>query len=68
MNARLVVSEVPAYVSLYDSRGWRLPSMASRAVTVPLDFFLMTIAVDSTLERGISLRDSYVLECLPSSF
>lgn len=33
MKARLVVSEVPAYVSLYDSRGWRLPSMAQRAVT-----------------------------------
>ena len=43
MKARLVVSEVPAYVSLYDSRGWRLPSMAKRAVTVPLDFFLMSI-------------------------
>ena len=37
------VSEVPAYLSLYDSRGWRLPSMAKRAVTVPLDFFLISI-------------------------
>ena len=47
--------------------------MASRAVIVPFDFFLIriwlrrNIAVCSTLERGINFRDSYVLKCLPSS-
>ena len=47
--------------------------MASQAVIVPFDFFLISIwlrrniAVGSTLERGISFRDSYVSKCLPGS-
>lgn len=47
--------------------------MARRAVTSPLDFFLISIwlrrkmALGSTLDRGMSLRDWYVSKCFPSS-
>ena len=75
MKERLVTSEVPANVSVNESGGCWDPSIARRAVTRPLDFFLMNIE----LRKKVCLasrwvwgerrrRLAYLVSCLSVSF
>ena len=75
MKERLVTSEVPANVSVNESGGCWDPSIARRAVTRPLDFFLMNIELRKKaclasrwVRGGRRRRLAYLVSCLSVSF
>ena len=75
MKERLVTSEVPANVSVKESGGCWDPSIARRAVTRPLDFFLMNIELrkkaclaSRRVWGGRRRRLAYLVSCLSVSF
>ena len=75
MNERLVTSDVPAKVLVYESGGCCEPSMARRAVTSPLDFRLINIELRRNaclasrwVRGGTRRRLAYLVNCLSVSF